>query len=274
MEGGGSTKRGSRQADFAAALLDPSRRVPPGLVGPDGEPSARRFNVYRNNVVAGLTRVLSDAFPATVRIVGDEFFAAMCRVYIASEPPTSPMLFDYGVGFPDFLHSFEPVAGLPYLQDIARIERAWVEAYHAPEACSIGPAAFAQVSCENLSNLRVALHPSLRVVRSIFPALTIWQMNTNSGVMKNVNLAAGGEDVLIVRSVALVELRALPPGGADFVQALRDGGSMLDATKAAMGADCRFDLAVNLSGLMSAGAFTGIEVAGRPPLPGIDGFAS
>ncbi len=33
-----------------------------------------RFNVYRNNIAASLTRVLRAAFPATARIVGDEFF--------------------------------------------------------------------------------------------------------------------------------------------------------------------------------------------------------
>jgi hypothetical protein len=30
-----------RQAEFAAALLDPRRSTPPGLVGPDGRPSTR-----------------------------------------------------------------------------------------------------------------------------------------------------------------------------------------------------------------------------------------
>jgi hypothetical protein len=265
---------GTRQANFAAALLDPERPVPPGLIGPDGKPSTRRFNVYRNNVIAGLTRVLRDAFPATARIVGDEFFAAMSRDYIAAEPPVSPMLFDYGGGFADFIYRFKPVAGLPYLRDVARIERGWIEAYHAAEADSINPAVFAEVSPEDLPNLRVVLHPSLRVVRSRFPALTIWQMNSTAGMAESVNLDAGGEDVLIVRSVAHVELRGLPPGGADFLQALCNGRSMLDATKVAMAADCRFDLSGNLLGLMGAGAFISIDLAGWPTLPSIDGRTS
>ncbi len=71
---GSERGRDARQADFAAALLDLERPIPAGLIGPDGRPSTRRFNVYRNNVVASLTRVLGAAFPVTVRIVGEEFF--------------------------------------------------------------------------------------------------------------------------------------------------------------------------------------------------------
>ncbi len=174
------------------------------------------------------------------------------------------MLFDYGAGFPDFIHGFEPVASLPYLRDVARIERAWVEAYHAPEARSINPAEFARVSPGDLPNLRVTLHPSLRLVRSQFSALTIWQANIHGGVPQSVNPDAGGEDVLIVRSNAEVELRLLPPGGADFLQALRGGGSMIEATETAMSADRGFLLSVNLSVLMSAGTFTGFGVAATP----------
>ncbi len=41
-----ASAEGSRlngQADFAAALLDPARPIPPGLVGPDGKPSMAPF---------------------------------------------------------------------------------------------------------------------------------------------------------------------------------------------------------------------------------------
>jgi hypothetical protein len=131
-----------RQRGFAAALMDPALPLPGGLVDPDGEPSVRRFAVYRNNVVVGLTETLKDAFPAVHRIVGADFFQAIARAYVVVEPPQSPILLDYGAGFPDFIRQFEPAAVLPYLADVARIERAWTEAYHAPEASPIDPAAF------------------------------------------------------------------------------------------------------------------------------------
>ena len=262
----------ARQADFAAALLDSERVIPPGLVGPDGRPSVRHFNVYRNNVVAGLTATLKDAFPALARLVGDEFFAAMARTYVVMELPRSPIMLDYGAGFPDFIGTFEPAGGLPYLRDVARIERAWLEAYHAADARPLDPALLAHIAPDDLPRLRLALHPSLRIVRSLLPALAIWRMSVAGGVPAPVDLASGGDDVLILRATAEVELRTLPFGGAAFVQALADGRPVLAATTAALSTDGRFDLAGALAGLLASGACIGVEIVPEPVSPGLAGL--
>ena len=258
-----------RQRDFAAALLNAARPTPEGLVGPDGEPGPKRFAVYRNNVVIGLTETLKDAFPAVHRIVGTEFFQAMARAYVVLEPPRSPILLDYGAGFPDFIGEFEPAAGLPYLADVAHIERAWTESYHAPEAAPIDPAALATVPPEQLPQIHLHLHPSTRLVRSQFPALTIWQMNVGDGVPAPVDLAAGGEDALVIRPQADVEVRLISRGSFNFIQALAGGASVLVATRVSLAADYRFELTANLTDLMQVGAVVGYDVGqgngGREP---------
>lgn len=246
-----------RQRAFSAALLDPALPMPVGVFGPDGESSPRRFSVYRNNVVVGLVGALEANFPAVCRIVGDEFFRAMARAYVVAEPPISAILLDYGAGFPNFIARFEPAATLPYLPDVARIERAWTEAYHAPEAVASPESTFASIESDRLAELRLAVHPSLGVVRSRLPALTIWRMNVDGGVPWPVDLEAGGEDALVVRPAAEVEVRSIPYGGAEFVTALAERKSLAQATQAGMAADVRFDLAANLAGLIGAGAFIG-----------------
>ncbi|SDI91258.1 Putative DNA-binding domain-containing protein [Bradyrhizobium sp. Rc2d] len=250
-----------RQRDFAAALLDPGLPMPHGLVGPDGEPDPRRFAVYRNNVAVSLIEALDDAFPAVQRIVGADFFRAMARAYVMVQPPRSPIMLDYGAGFPEFIRSFEPAAGLPYLEDVARIERAWTEAYHAPEASPIDPGTFSAVAPDQLPAMQLELHPSLRLVRSHFPALTIWQMNLADGIPAPVDLAAGGEDALVVRPVADVEVRMIPRGSFEFIQALSDGKPVLTALEDALTANSRFDLSASLADLMRAGAFAGYSLA-------------
>src|SRR6266478_4258437 len=217
-----------RQRSFAAALLGAALPVPFGLVGPDGEPSPKRFAVYRNNVVI--------------------------------EPPRSPILLDYGAGFPDFIGEFEPATVLPYLADVARIERAWTESYHAPEAPPIDPAVLADIPQRQLPEIRLHLHPSTRLVWSQFPALTIWQMNVGDGVPAPVDLAAGGERALVVRPQADVEVRLISRDSFKFIRALADGASVLAATRVALADDCQFELTANLSDLMQVGALVGYEL--------------
>ncbi|MEH2513695.1 hypothetical protein V1291_005049 [Nitrobacteraceae bacterium AZCC 1564] len=250
-----------RQREFAEALLDREWPVPSGLVGPDGAPSARRFAVYRNNVVAGLIDTLQSAFPAVCRIVGQDFFRAMARVYVAHRPPDSPIMLGYGAGFPDFIGDFEPAATLPYLADVARIERAWSEAYHAAEAEPLYPAVLAALAPDALPSLRLILHPSVRIVQSRFPAVTIWRMNVGDGIPAPVDLDAGDEDAIIARPEADVEVRLLPEGGAAFIAALRDERSVLDATKVALRINGRFDLSGNLTGLLQAGAIVDVTMS-------------
>jgi hypothetical protein len=250
-----------RQRGFAAALLDSSLAVPPNLVGPDGEPSPKRFAVYRNNVVVGLTEALQANFPAACRIVGEEFFQAMACAFIASYPPTSPILLDYGVGYADFIAEFEPAASLPYLPDVARIERAWTEAYHAREAASIGPEVLASIPSDQTAHIRFAVHPSLRFVRSQFPALTIWRMNVDDGVPGPVDLESNGEEALVMRPAADVEVRSMPSGGAEFLAALASGKTLAEAAKSAMNDSALFELSANLAALISAGVFVGYSIA-------------
>lgn len=248
-----------RQREFARALLDPRLPVPLGLVGPDGEPSDSRFAVYRNNVVSGLVDVLQASFPAVHRIVGPEFFCAMARVFVARYPPDSPILLDYGANFPDFIGTFEPAAALPYLPDVARIEHAWVEAYHAAEAAPLDAAAFAQFAPQALCELRLHMSPSVFLLQCRFPALTIWRMNLDDGVPAPVDLDAGGENVLVARAQAQVELRSLSDDSAEFVQALIEGVSLMDATTRALTANSAFDPVANITALLQTGIVVGYD---------------
>ncbi len=247
------------QQGFAAALLDADAPLPRGLTGPGGTPSHKRFSVYRNNVVVSLIEALQAAYPATHRLVGEAFFVAMAQIFVRQHPPQSPRMLDYGDGFADFIAGFAPAATLPYLADVARIERAWLEAYHAPEAPSLNAGDMDDVSLEIAGDLVFQLHPSLRLVHSVFPALTIWRMNVAEDGAPALELDDRAETALIVRPEAEVEVRFLPPGGASFVAALVDGLTLARATARAFDSE-GFDLADSLSGLLDAGAFTAFSV--------------
>src|SRR6266478_7389048 len=96
------------ETTFAEALLDADRAIPYGITAHNAAVSARRFAVYRNNVVAGLVKALKSRFAVVDKIVGEEFFAAMARVFVAERPPRSPILATYGDEFATFIVAFEP----------------------------------------------------------------------------------------------------------------------------------------------------------------------
>lgn len=228
---------------FGAAALNARLPVPDGLTGPDGLPSARRFAVYRNNVVVGLVEALKAAYPVVHRLVGEDFFRVMGTYFVRRDPPASPILLHYGESFPDFLAIFEPVAHLPWLPDVARLERARLEAYHAAEA---PPADLSGIDSGRFAQARLTLHPSLRIVTSRFAARTIWQANLADAPPPQID-PTGPEDTLLVRPEAQVLALPLAPGAAAFLRALQTGRPVMSAAIDGIGEFPGFDMAAALS---------------------------
>jgi hypothetical protein len=161
-------------AAFSPALFDPERETPALVSGPNGKAAVKRYNVYRNNVTVSLIDSLAAIYPAVQRITGVEFCRAMARFHVRETPPTSPLLFEYGHEFPAFLEGYAYARNMPWLADIARIERAWLDAYHAADAAPLAPDRLASVPVDRLADLVFAPHPATSVVRSRYAALTIF----------------------------------------------------------------------------------------------------
>src|SRR5207248_3064950 len=120
-----------------------------------------RFGVYRNNVIASLTRAVAARYPVVRRLLWDESFDAIARLYVTAEPPRSPVLLEYGDGFPRFIRGLGEGASLRYVADIAALESARRHAYHAADAAPMGREVFAGLAPEPFVRLRLALHPSV-----------------------------------------------------------------------------------------------------------------
>lgn len=236
---------------FLPALLDPAVAVPHGLTDGHGHPAGRRFDVYRNNVAVSLTDALAAGFPVIQKLVGEAFFRAMAGVFLRAHPPRSPVLALWGDDFPAFLETFPPVAHLPYLADVARLEYALREAYHAADATPISPES---LSHPRLVEARLRLAPATRLVASPYPVHTIWRANTEPGAPA---ARGGAETVLITRPDWDPWPRAISPEGARFVSALLAGTSFGAANDAAGESH---DLAATLTLLLDTKSITAIEV--------------
>jgi hypothetical protein len=171
----------SYAAAFAPALLDPDRATPAAVAGPNGKSARKRYSVYRNNVTVSLINALAAVFPATMRVTGADFFRAMARFHVRATPPTSPLLFEYGRDFPDFIERYEYARSMPWLADVARIERAWLDAYHAADVEPRAAQVLAFIAPERLVEAVLTPHPATRIVCSRYPAVTIFAANRSDG---------------------------------------------------------------------------------------------
>jgi hypothetical protein len=240
---------------FAAALADPAAPPPAVTLGREGKPDARRFAVYRNNVAVGLIKSIEARFPVTRRHVGDGFFRAMAGAYVAANKPKSAVMILYGGDFADFVARFPPARELTYLPDVARLENAWVEAYHAAEAEPLSLAALAAAPPERLESLRFRPHPAARPLRLASPAASLWAAHQGEGEPKPPERWAP-EDALVTRPEAEVLVRVLPEGGYDFFASLANGAPL--GVAAAPLIEQGGDPGAHLVGLVEAGALAAI----------------
>ena len=230
----------------------------------------RRFAVYRNNVAHSLLQALRQRFPVVERIVGADFFAATARIFVERHPPETPVLLHYGGAMPSFLEGFPPASSLPYVADVARLELARGAAYHADDSAPVDPARLAALAQRDPEDLVIGLHPSLHVVTSSHPVLTIWHANQPGGDPASVRWQP--EAVLAFRRGEDVTMRALSPAAAGFIEDLQYGHPLGPAVTRAGVTDPRFDVQTTLAGLLQDG-LVGAAQAPRPPQPSIAAIA-
>ncbi len=242
--------------EFVEALTEPSRPTPAQTLGREGRPDARRFAVYRNNVAVGLIAALEMRYPVTRRLVGDAFFRAMARAFVAANKPGSPVLILYGAEFPAFVGTFEPAREIAYLPEVARLENAWVESYHSAEAVPLELSDLAAIDPERLGEIVFGFHPAVRLLRFAHPAASIWAAHQGPGEPVPPE-GWRSEDALVARPHADVVVTILPPGGYDFAAALMAGDPIAEAASLLAGEGV--DPGPHLVGLIEAGAVFGFR---------------
>jgi Putative DNA-binding domain len=242
-------------AGFVAALLDPALPPPCGL-------PERSFAIYRNNVVLGLVEALGARFPVCRLLLGAECFDATAALFARQRPPRSPVLQEYGEGFAEFLETFPPLANVDYLGDMARFEAAIGRACHAADATPLAPTLLASLAPEELDRSTLTLHPSLEIVASRRPVLSIWRAHQGDGPPE-IETLEGGEDALILRPDLDVETHLLPSGGRVFLAAILEGRTLGEAVAHALRSAADLDLAAMLSLLLISRAVVGVAQRGR-----------
>lgn len=206
-------------------------------------PAARRLEIYRHNVWANLRGALGDIYPAVKAIVGDIFFNHAADQFIRANPSRSGDLNQFGQTWAEFLANYPHAHELPYLPDVARLEWAWHQSFHAAEHTPLDLARLAEVSPDQYGQLRFQLHSSVRLLSSPFAIYRVWEANQSdyTGPM-NVDWSAGGDYLLVHRNGVEVAVRLLTEARYRFMTALIAGADLEHTAELAMDSDSSFDL--------------------------------
>jgi hypothetical protein len=249
------------QDAFARTLLAPDTGCDDPLISDlTAQPG---FAVYRNTVLKGCIDALQANYPAVARLVGDEWFRAAAAVFARESLPSHPTLLDYGAGFVDFLAAFPPAAELPYLADVARLDRLWSLAHVAADAPLLDPALLAALSPEEMARLRLGLHPAARWRWfDEAPIGSIWS-RSREGDGTIGELDWRGEGALLTRPHANVRHTPVDRAGITFLDACAHGESIEAAVLAALDVDPGADLSALVHQLLGAGAFSALDSGAR-----------
>ena len=214
--------------------------------------AAQQLAVYRNSLTAGMARALADTYPVCRRLVGQDFFHALCRAYITLHTSRSPDLNDYGADFGDFLRDFDGVQSLPYLPDVARLEWLWQRAFTARNTRPLSHASLARVSEARRERLQVGRVPASGLLASPYPAHRIWTVNQDDYAGDTaVDLAEGGVRLLVWRKGVDMRMQALSPAEWALLKAIDTSQTLAEVCRQLAEHFPQTDLARLLSGAIT-----------------------
>ncbi len=99
-------------------------------------------------------------------VLGEEEFRILIGDYLSAHPPTRPSIFHAGEFLGDFADAHPRGDRFRFLADLARLERALIEAFHAPDAPVLTEGQLRAIEPSKWPALAMRTHPTVRIIRS------------------------------------------------------------------------------------------------------------
>jgi hypothetical protein len=210
------------QREFLQAVL--AGETPPGfLAGP--VPPQEALRIHRDTIAGALTNALRLSYPTVEALVGTAFFDQACQVFAQQNLPRTADLSAYGGNFADFLAAFEAAVTLPYLPDVARLDR-------AVEAALRAPAAIRRFVMD--ATIAIDLPHSLVVLPLLYPADEIRAALLDDAAMAAIDTRPAERFVLVWRKDSSAAVKPASPAAGRFLMALLAEESFDQALQAAL----------------------------------------
>ena len=232
-----------RQARFLAALHNGPADLETGHFATAGDRLLLAMQAHANTVSHARLTALENSFPRTRSAMGIDAFHKVARDFIQTEVARAAVLAGIGAHFAKWLQHHTADASLI---DLAQIEWAWLEAYHAIDVSALMLSDLAGMTPEALLSCPIRPHPTLYLVPlagPLHPELT--------------ELAAHRDAVALLVTRPEAEVRLSPLTGVVMHLAARAGkfstlGNLFDAAAELMGDGTENEAVLTLIG---AGAF-------------------
>ena len=166
------------QGDFWRAIAsDPGTLAAPAELLALTEPSvtldaAARLQVYVDAYLWRLRDVLAEDFPRLAASLGTEGFEELARAYLRDWPSVQPSVRHLGDMLPAFVASSPELP--PYLGDLARLERARLDVFDAPDDVPLTVADLGAIAPPAWPELRFRPIRALAVLRLEWPIHGLW----------------------------------------------------------------------------------------------------
>ena len=198
-------------------------------------PLPARLKVYRNNIVGSLTDVMVASHPLLEKLVGHEFLEMMARGFVLENPPAHGCLNMYGTGFDTFIETYALAQSLPYLPDMAKLEIALNDAYHAKDDEPLKVEELAE------EKLQLKLRQNVKLVSSKYPLDKIRDFCLEDNPNKTMNIDSGGVKLMIHRPALDPVIVKLEDSEYEILKALDQNAPLDEAVEATLNTFKGFD---------------------------------
>lgn len=215
--------------------------------------SQQGFAVYRNTSLSAALDALAANYPRIEALLGSEAFAVLALDYARAHRPSEPMLANYGKCFPAFIEAQALSEALPYLADVARIDRLWTEVYFAADMEPLCLETFSAIDFVKHSATILRLHPASRHMWFETPAAEIWLAHTEA-LSDDIEIAWEGGGVHLTRANGQLAVDRIFRPEIELLDLLAAGAPVLQSAERVVTEHSDIDLPAVIARLLSRGA--------------------
>jgi hypothetical protein len=226
----------------------------------------QRINIYADAYFYRLLECLKEEFPATLAVVGPNEFADLVRGYLVWRPPTEPSIFYAGCYLAEFLRNHSLAERWPFIAELARLERATLESFHAADILTLSDEIMRRIPAEQWPAIELRAHPSVEILCGewrVSDVLSAVESSEKWGAPPHQPTT-----LMVWRQGMHVHYRNLEDAERSALAILREGGSFAAICEALVAAGSESDQVALIGKLLARWLADGIVVhPDRLPIP-------